>query len=78
MVHIYIDDKGEKSRESYRVLRQTRVFRGVPLLVHGRLLVLAGQVIVALGLVALLQQFDPRLLRPLELLLQLLLLLYLH
>ena len=75
MDHIY---KQITVDSSYRVLRQTRVFRRVPLLVYGGLLVLARQVVVALGLVALLQQFDPRLLRPLELILELLLLFYLH
>ena len=75
MDHIY---KQITVNTSYRVLRQTRVFRRVPLLVYGGLLVLARQVVVALGLVALLQQLDPRLLRPLELILELLLLFYLH
>ena len=75
MDHIY---KQITVNTSYRVLRQTRVFRRVPLLVYGGLLVLARQVVIALGLVALLQQLDPRLLRPLELILELLLLFYLH
>ena len=59
-------------------MRQTGVLGCVSLLVDGGFFILAGDVVATLGLLHLLEQLDPGLLSSLELIIQLLLLLYLH